>query len=101
MPERCFNRLTAAGPADLVERFVADPSWEPSLAARFSEFLDHWEGRYVRMFETDGPPLDGLKALSIQWPGLTLILDYGFEESAIKGLAMVRDGKLQHCQFTY
>jgi hypothetical protein len=101
MAKRCINRLSALGAAAQVDWFVDDMAWDAVLKSRFGEFLERCEGRYVCQFETDDAPLEPLRELSLLCPGLNLILDYEIEESAIKGLAMAKGGKLHHCQINY
>ena len=98
---RCVNRLTVVGPPQRIQSFMEDPGWEASLAIRFCELMETCAGRYVCVFQTNGVPLDPLRQVSLSWMGLSLILDYEVEESDLKGLAIAKDGKLHHCEFTY
>ena len=101
MPGTCQNRFTIIGPAKDLKKFYHRASWISEIRARFLELLEKSPGRYSWQFETDEPPLQFLKQLSVQWPGLMFFLDYEREEERIKGSALMQCGKIRHSRFKY
>ena len=97
----CVNRLTVVGPSAALKPFDENVSLETELGARHADLLELSATRLAWQFESDIPPLEALKRLSIRHSLLTLLLDYEQEDQRIKGLAKANVGRLERYQVSY
>ena len=100
MEKRCLNRLTVLGSKEAIQRFFRS-SWEKPLGGRYFELMENLPRRFLCLFETDKPPLEPLKRVSLRRPELVLLLDYEVEGHRIKGLVKAQGGCIAQCQFDY
>ena len=92
------NRLTVVGRRREVTAFQRS-RWLTQLQGCHYDPVELSPTRYACQFETDTDPLAALQKLSRQKPGLVFLLDY--EARRLKGLALVKAGKLIHHQVRY
>jgi hypothetical protein len=100
MDEPWQYRLTVVGSGAELRR-LGKSHWNRRLNARHGELLENSPGRITWQFDSTGPLLERLKALSRHWPQLILLLDYEMERQRTKGLAKAQAGRVEHCQFEY
>ncbi|MCX6924349.1 MAG: hypothetical protein NT154_14210 [Verrucomicrobia bacterium] len=100
MPEYWTCRLLVVGPVNKVRAFVHS-SWDKSLGAKHCEILECSPCRHSWQFELERSPLDALGHISSRFPGLVLFLEYEAEKARVKGLARVRNGRVDRCEFSY
>ncbi len=98
---RCHNRLTIIGRRNGVKLFDNDIGWPAKFGARHRELQECSPTRLVWLFETDTPPLEQMKRLSLRHPRLTFLLEYDREDARVKGLAKARAGRLKSYRFRY
>ncbi len=96
----CSNRLTVLGPQAELQRFLGS-KWERRLHPRHGEWMENSPGRFVCLFDTDEPCLEGLRRLSGRWPNLVFLLDYEIDSERMRGLAKAEAGRLEHWSTTY
>ena len=92
------NRLTVMGRRREVTAFQRS-RWLTQLQGRYYDPVELSPTRYACQFETNNNPLPVLQQLSRQKPGLVFLLDY--DARRLKGLAMVKAGKLIQHQVRY
>ena len=101
MPIPCTNRLTVVGPTREIKAFDENVSLEAELGARHADLLELSAIRLAWQFESDIPPLEALKRLSIRHPSFTLLHDFEQENQRIKGLAKAKRGRITSHQVSY
>jgi hypothetical protein len=100
---RIQNRFTAIGPPRTLSRFqAAQAGWVAKLQAQHLELFRAGKNRCAWWFHTNSSAVPSLRELSIEWPGLTLLLEWDSEENErLIGLAKATKGKVELCQFAY
>ena len=97
----CNNRLIVVGPQTELKLFDENVSLKTELGACHGDLLECSATRTAWQFETNTPPLEPMKRLSIRHPRLTFLLDYEQQDQRIKGLAKTNKGRLIHHQVSY
>jgi Ferredoxin-like domain in Api92-like protein len=74
-------------------------NWGCKWGACETRILDEGDGLVVYQFDTPwSPPLQFLKRVAKQFPGLTFLLDYEEQSMGFKGIARFKDeAKEDHC----
>jgi hypothetical protein len=94
-------RLSVLGSKGTASIFAGSQGWIKTSGACHIEWLELAAERHVCQFETELPPVKGLRKVSRRWPQLTLLLDYEDEGNRIKGLAKAKAGQVEHCELAY
>jgi hypothetical protein len=94
-------RLSVLGSKGMVAMFAGNQGWIKSLGARHIEWLELAAERHVCQFETELPPVKGLRKVSCRLARLTFLLVYEDEGNRIKGLAKAKSGQVEHCELAY
>jgi hypothetical protein len=94
------HRLTVLGSAEQLRRFRKS-HWNTRLQAQHIDLLENSPSRMAWQFDSTGPLVEPLRALSRRWPGIVILLDYEAEDEGIKGLLKAQAGRIAFCQFEY
>lgn len=100
MAEWSASRLMVVGPKRTVKQFQQN-RWARTLKVSHVEELEWSNGMFICLFETSHAPVEKLRVLSLQWQRLTFLLDYHVNGERLKGLARVKAGRVDECQFHY
>ncbi len=100
MPDRWINQLTVFAPQKQLQKFVKS-HWERRLHGRFWELRENMRTRVGWQFETESSPLPPVKALSLRWPKLVLVLQWENETKRMMGLAKAKAGNMERFDVRY
>jgi hypothetical protein len=95
------NRLTILGRAKMLEAFEPK-NWLKLLGGKHRELYSCPKTRDEWWFSTEGEaPLKALTQLSRTWPHLIFLLEFDNEQRRVKGLAKLKNRKVELCQLVY